>query len=476
MLGMFKANVNACSHNLNLPDLNEIAKETKLVKRNSKKFCPEAFLLSLFQAVTTGQASFSMLADGLGQNRNLQSMAKQSLWERINDDALAFLLKINERLITQSLAPVRRTLENTAIKRIIIEDSTHLVLPKSNADKFPAHGNRYGDTAGVKIDLAYDLLSGSVVTHTLEAATQQDKLIGRETLAEMQKGDLILRDTGFVILDEFRYIQDTGSHWLSRLPASCHINSAQGKSLEKILHQKKKNNLIDMQILAGEAEKLPCRLIAIKATAEVKKQRQQERRQTAKAKGRKPCPNGLIRDQWHLMITSLDSEQATAQELATLYGSRWAVELQFRGLKTSLNLTKALNRKSNEFHIQALVLAAMIFHQLSTKIWNIQYTKLEKQSRTLSLEQLLKTFSSYMNSLRGSFREIEYYDPDPRHIAYGKRRRKPAINQAFIPLTCRQWLAARYPRQRSTGANSSPLSKSAASVFLTSSHQMLTPV
>ena len=204
MLGMFKANVNACSHNLNLPDLNEIAKETKLVKRNSKKFCPEAFLLSLFQAVTTGQASFSMLADGLGQNRNLQSMAKQSLWERINDDALAFLLKINERLITQSLAPVRRTLENTAIKRIIIEDSTHLVLPKSNADKFPAHGNRYGDTAGVKIDLAYDLLSGSVVTHTLEAATQQDKLIGRETLAEMQKGDLILRDMGYFILDEFR--------------------------------------------------------------------------------------------------------------------------------------------------------------------------------------------------------------------------------------------------------------------------------
>ncbi len=33
-------------------------------------------------------------------------------------------------------------------------------MPKSNADAFPAHGNHHGKTAGVNIDLAFDLLTG----------------------------------------------------------------------------------------------------------------------------------------------------------------------------------------------------------------------------------------------------------------------------------------------------------------------------
>ena len=85
------------------------------------------------------------------------------------------------------------------------------------------------------------------------------------------------------------------------------------------------------------------------------------------------------------MLTSLNQEEASAQELAVLYRSRWSIELQFRGLKTSLNLSEAMNRKSNPYHLQSLMLVAMIFHNLTTKIWNIQHTRLEKEKRELSL-------------------------------------------------------------------------------------------
>ena len=44
------------------------------------------------------------------------------------------------------------------------------------------------------------------------------------------------------------------------------------------------------------------------------------------------------------------------------------MEIQFRAWKQSLNLDKALNRKSNEHHMQALVIAGMIAHQLGMKI------------------------------------------------------------------------------------------------------------
>lgn len=101
---------------------------------------------------------------------------------------------------------------------------------------------------------------------------------------------------------------------------------------------------------------------------EVTEARRAERRKKARDCGKNPCPKDLIRDGWHLMLTNLSKEQADVSQLAAIYRARWAVEIQFRAWKQSLNLGKALNRKSNEHHLQALVLAGMIAHQLGMRI------------------------------------------------------------------------------------------------------------
>ena len=80
-------------------------------------------------------------------------------------------------------------------------------MPKSNADAFPAHGNHYGKTAGVKIDFAFDLLTGSIVSHSLQAATEQDKSNRKEFVIEVRRGDLVLRDMGYFSLNEFTEIE-----------------------------------------------------------------------------------------------------------------------------------------------------------------------------------------------------------------------------------------------------------------------------
>ncbi len=76
-------------------------------------------------------------------------------------------------------------LAGTGILRVVIEDASGLGFPKANAETFPAHGNHHGKTAGVKIDLAYDLLSQTIISHSLEAATTQDKTIGKEVIVEV---------------------------------------------------------------------------------------------------------------------------------------------------------------------------------------------------------------------------------------------------------------------------------------------------
>ncbi|MFT6865076.1 MAG: hypothetical protein ACJAVK_003648 [Akkermansiaceae bacterium] len=74
----------------------------------------------------------------------------------------------------QRFKPAGIALAGSGILRVIIEDASGVGFPKVNAETLPAHENHHGKTAGVKIDLAYDLLSQTIISHSLEAATTQD--------------------------------------------------------------------------------------------------------------------------------------------------------------------------------------------------------------------------------------------------------------------------------------------------------------
>ena len=99
-------------------------------------------------------------------------------------------------LMQQRYRTIATAFGSCAIQRIFIENASGQVMPKSNADAFPAHGNHYGKTAGVKIDFAFDLLTGSIVSHSQQAAIEREKSIGKEFVIEFRSSDLVLRDMG----------------------------------------------------------------------------------------------------------------------------------------------------------------------------------------------------------------------------------------------------------------------------------------
>lgn len=415
-----------------LPDLNLIATQTKLVVRKSARFTPDAFLQSLLESVACGLASINQIAGSL-KERVPRAMARQSLHERFSPHSTAFLMSVHGNLIEQRFEPTRLALKSTELNRIIIEDASGQVMPKSNAENFPAHGNHHGSTAGVKVDLAYDLLTGSTISHTLELATTQDKTIGKELLVEVQKGDLVLRDMGYFSLAEFTAIERLGAKWLTRLPLTTGVMLEKEESLEKHLKRCEKSQEIlrDIEVVVG-AEQKRCRLVALRATQQVTEQRRRERRKRAKENGKPVCAKGLVRDGWHLMLTNLERAEATVKELAEVYRARWAVEIQFRAWKQSLNLSKALNRKTNPHHMEAIVLTAMIAHQLGMRIASL----LEKQigRARLSFEKLYDVLAGYIVKAK-SFREMVKFEPDPRHISRDKRTRKSPIESGITALT-----------------------------------------
>jgi IS4 transposase len=261
-----------------------------------------------------------------------------------------------------------------AVRRILVEDSSVQAMPKANAATFPAHGNRHGSTAGVKFDFAFDLLRGEVVSHTLEAATEQDKTIGKEVVAIVRENDLVLRDMGYFSLSEFVEIQRRGAWWLTRVPLTLGLRGECGKSLEKLLRGHC-GNIIDLPVKAGEAGH-GCRLVAIRASGTLARKRHKQRRKEALERGVEPDAAALVRDGWHLMLTNLPAADFSPNLLRTIYRARWGVEIQFRAWKQSNNLDKALNRKSGEHHLMAILLTAMINHLVGMRMVSVTHSSL----------------------------------------------------------------------------------------------------
>ena len=411
-----------------LPDLDVIASDTKLVIRKSPKFSPGGFLQSLLSSVATGQGSLNQIASELG-DRAQAAMARQSMHDRFTPKSTAFLMAVVCDLMEQRFKPAGTAVEGTRILRIMIEDASGVGFPKANSEAFPAHGNHHGATAGVKIDLALDLLSQTIVSHSLEAATTQDKVIGKEVIVEVRPGDLVLRDMGYFSLDEFGEIELREAWWLTRLPLTTGVLLENGKALETRLNRRRQD-VLDLEVSVGEVGK-KCRLIAVRADQKVARKRRDERRKRAAQSGRKACRKGLIRDGWHLMLTNLTKEEMKVSQLVAIYRARWAVEIQFRAWKQSLNLDKALNRKSNEHHMQGLVIAGMIAHQLGMKIAGVLVGQIGRAR--LSHERLSDLLAIYRIKLE-DFSELINFSPDLRHISRGKSSSQSPIESGILAL------------------------------------------
>jgi len=281
----------------------------------------------------------------------------------------------------------------------------------------------------VKIDFAYDLLAGEVVSHTLESATEQDKTIGKELVAMVRENDLVLRDMGYFSLSEFIDIERRGAYWLTRVPLTLGLRGDTGMSLERLL-QIHRGNIIDIPVRAGEAGK-GCRLVAIRAAGAVARKRRKQRRKEAKAKGAEPDAAGLIRDGWHLMITNLPAADFPPFRLRAIYRARWGVEIQFRAWKQANNLDKALNRRSGEHHLMAIILAAMINHLVGMRMARVLSGK--KEAGDLSYEKLYDALAIHHQAAR-RWEEILTFAPFMKHVQRDRRKRKSPVSTRALGL------------------------------------------
>ena len=429
MLGMLKAKVFSPlkeSVKRLLDKLDPLAKKSGLVVRKSKGFSASGFVLSLMKSIITGKASFTQLAVNLGHSE-LKSISRQAIWKRMDLSTIPFLLDTVGTALKQRWSD-EALIATGVFGRVIIEDSSQVKLPKANHEEFPGHGNDGGKTAGCKFDMAFDLLTGEPVTSVLHLATEQDREIGKDLVDLIREKDLVLRDMGYFSRDEFARIENRKAYWLSRVPINVKIHDSSENKLEMIL-KKTKHNKLELEVILGDSGH-PARLIAERAAPEVAEKRRRERREQARQLGKEPSKDMLIRDGWYLLVTNVKSDLMTAAKLFKLYAIRWQIEITFRAWKQSGKLVSALARKSNQVHLQALMLASMLLLILTMKISSLLQETYRRVH--ISIEKIADNLAGFILGIT-SIWNLAYYDPDPRHVKSDRRIR---LTLREIAISC----------------------------------------
>ena len=401
-----------------------LAKKTTFIMRK-RKLTAELFLLCLFKSLFNGKASFQQIAARFGR-LSADSISKQALWKRIDASAIAFLMSTFAAALAQrgkNLTQKHPRL-GTLFNRILTEDSTQHRFHHSNVEDFKAHGNGISQTAGVKVDLTFDLLTGLSVQESIHLATTQDKEIGKDLIDLVLPNDLILRDMGYFSLAEFTIIEEKNAWWLSRTPINL-IITYKGKSLEKTL-KKSQTSTIDLEVTLGEVRK-KARLVGMMATPQTAAKNIREAREKARKRGHTLSAEEIERCRWHLVATNVPREMMNVKEISDLYTCRWNIEIIFRAWKQGMNLGGALNRQSNQYHLQALVLVAMIYQVLALQIVALLRARYVEETGQVSIEKVFHDFGEYLSE-SPNLKNLKKYHPDWRDIRMDPRKdRKPLI-------------------------------------------------
>jgi hypothetical protein len=329
----------------NLPDkinslpCDALARHTGFVRRNRGKITAAGFLKTacLFAlASSPSLASFAKLWALL----NGDTLSKQAVAKRCSAAAVAFLESALRSVIDSVLHPVPHTDPLPGgFRRILVQDSTNLTLPDHLATLFPGPSNQsFAKRSSLKIQAVLDLLTNHWVRFKITPFTCNDQSASPDILDQLEPGDLVIRDLGYLSLDVFRRIHEGGAYFLSRWRFGLRIALPESSDPIDLLDLLRGHERWDGWVHVGEA-RLPMRLVAKRLPETVAAERRRKARANRdKRLAHNPAYYELLG--WNIFITNVPEAMASVDGLVQLYALRWRIEIVFKAWKSHFRLDR----------------------------------------------------------------------------------------------------------------------------------------
>ena len=214
---------------------------------------------------------------------------------------------------------------------VLLGDSTVVALPDALADAFPGCGGLEGaGRAALKIQVLWDLKTGRLERLHVEAGKSSDAH-SPIALEEAEAGALLVYDLGYFDVDRFAALDARQVKFLSRLQHGTAVYDADGVALELASYLRRQTaGLVDVPIQLGAAQRLRCRLIAVRVPEEIVGRRRRQAWEKARDHGRTPSAAYLELLGWSLFVTNVAAEELGWRAVVVLYRARWQIELLFK--------------------------------------------------------------------------------------------------------------------------------------------------
>jgi len=346
--------------------LNRLSKKTGFVKRKSKLNAETFLAFNTFSSDDLCDKSLSTLCARLAAQYNI-SISPQALNERFNKRSVAFMQEVFNAMMIKQNNILNQENKNLSFNRILVNDATSYGLPEKFNNEFKGSGGSSSKSA-IKIQLQYDLLTGSFICCDTYSGTSSDGKYVDVMDNYTKEGDLRLSDLGYYKIDYLKKIDEKKAFFISKLKSTSTVykknpeptlrkNGTVVKSTEyikidifEIIKPLADGETIEIKdIYIGSKKELKSRLIITKLSEENKQKRKIKHLSAVRRDRGKINDRSLAWTEINVYITNVSENILTTEQIHDVYSLRWQVEIMFKIWKSIFNIDNVKNVKIERF-------------------------------------------------------------------------------------------------------------------------------
>lgn len=306
----------------------------------------------LYNAAHTGPCSLNQSSNEILDKFGI-SISKQAYDERFDETAVAFIKSIFEEQLQRQIEHVVHPDFLKQFSKVRIKDGTRFELPERLAEYFKGFGGKRASKAGVCAQFEFDLKTGKILEIELTDAKKPDNKDVSIKAENIEKGELIIRDLGYFVLDAVEKIIKNGAYIISRLNTKTKVFELTGEEISfECVYQWMQENKIthhEKQVLIGHEHKIPVRLIFDIVPESEYEKRIRKINKYNRRKGHLTTADFKARSRFNLFITNIEAKDIPGVEVYTLYKLRWQIELMFKIWKSVYGIDKVQPMKYHRF-------------------------------------------------------------------------------------------------------------------------------
>lgn len=427
--------------NIDPDKLEEIAMNTGFKMRKGLVE-PADILYAVCCESVHGTVSSNDLAAKIDAETNV-SVSRQAIAKRTSKEScVKFLKKILALVIINRIGREDVGLLRQAgkYKRILVQDSTIIRLPVRLFEFFSGVSNAHSSVCNARIQCVYDLMAENFICFTIDPYTKNDLKAAPEL--RIEKGDLVIRDRGYLTLKEIERHQTEKADCIYRYQSGMIILDNQTKQRIDLLKELQLKKQLDLQVTLNNESCTKIRIVAFPVNEEIANRRRMKAKKEAHTEPGKEC---LALMSWSIFITTIAEKDADYKLLFKVYSLRWRIEIIFKSWKSNMEFSKIHNVSKSQlsFILYARFIMAIIYIQyvfspartiinehLENELSMIKVVRYLTKN-TSKITQIVKAITNYKDKLCYHLRTLA------RYCSYDKRLRtnfEQEFDAAFVDL------------------------------------------